>query len=132
MAKAARRVDKAAALATSLSQCSEALQLQVPRAAACLQHPISIACLPATDATTAAAAPSVSLMSRHVSDWCTPAPLQLCNAEDLRHQLVTALDALQRQTTRATAAEADVARWTNQPGPAHSLRLCHMCICDCR
>lgn len=29
MAKAARRHDKATALATSLSQCSEALQLQV-------------------------------------------------------------------------------------------------------
>jgi hypothetical protein len=30
LSKAARRDDKAAVLATSLSQCSEALQLQVP------------------------------------------------------------------------------------------------------
>ena len=33
LSKAARRDDKAAVLATSLSQCSEALQLQVPYAA---------------------------------------------------------------------------------------------------
>lgn len=98
-------------LATSLSQCSEALQLQVLYAASCWSPRLPIG----PQAAMIGNACSICICQHE------PAPItfrpavytmfsQLRNAEELRRQLVTAQDALQRESNQAAEAKTALVR----------------------